>query len=96
MDSVPNSAACNEAVKLATKKGFVNLKGFVNGVLRSIVRGIDTISYPDKTDAVRYLSVTYSMPEWIVKKWLTSYGMDTVETMLQDFLEVTQGKNASC
>ena len=28
MDSVPNSAACNEAVKLAVKKGFVNLKGF--------------------------------------------------------------------
>ena len=36
MDSVPDSAACNEAVKLAQKKGFYSLKGFVNGVLRAI------------------------------------------------------------
>ena len=41
MDSVPNSAACNEAVKLATKKGFTNLRGFVNGVLRNVERNID-------------------------------------------------------
>ena len=38
MDSVPNEAACNECVKLAKKKGFQNLSGFVNGVLRSISR----------------------------------------------------------
>lgn len=31
MDSVPASAACNEAVKLAKKKGFGQLSGFVNG-----------------------------------------------------------------
>jgi len=43
MDSVPTSAACNEAVKLAKKKGFYNLKGFVNGVLRNIARNIDNI-----------------------------------------------------
>ena len=28
MDSVPDSAACNEAVKLAQRRGFYNLKGF--------------------------------------------------------------------
>ncbi|MDD7024620.1 MAG: transcription antitermination factor NusB, partial [Oscillospiraceae bacterium] len=38
MDSVPDSAVCNESVKLAVKKGFAPLKGFVNGVLRSIAR----------------------------------------------------------
>ena len=31
MDSVPDSAICNEAVKLAVKRGFSGLKGFVNG-----------------------------------------------------------------
>ena len=36
MDNVPDSAACNEAVKLAVKRGFAGLKGFVNGVLRNI------------------------------------------------------------
>ena len=40
MDSVPDAAVCNEAVKLAQKKGFRNLKGFVNGVLRNTARGL--------------------------------------------------------
>ena len=39
MDSVPDSAVCNEAVKLARKRGFSGLSGFVNGVLRSVARG---------------------------------------------------------
>ena len=87
MDSVPDSAVCNEAVKLAGKKGFRNLKGFVNGVLRNIARNLDNLSMPDRKDIIEWLSVTYSMPEWIVKQWLSSYEKDTVEKMLQDFLK---------
>lgn len=87
MDSVPDSAVCNEAVKLAGKKGFRNLKGFVNGVLRNIARNLDNLSMPDRKDTIEWLSVTYSMPEWIVKQWLSSYEEDTVEKMLQDFLK---------
>ena len=30
MDRIPDSAVCNEAVRLAEKKGFHGLKGFVN------------------------------------------------------------------
>ena len=85
MDSVPNSAACNEAVKLAVKKGFSNLKGFVNGVLRNIDRNLDKITYPDETNFVEYLHVKYSMPQWILDQWLVEYDQETVETMLQDF-----------
>ena len=33
LDKVPASAVINEAVKLAKKKGFMGLSGFVNGVL---------------------------------------------------------------
>ena len=52
MDSVPDSAACNEAVKLAQKKGFYNLKAFVNGVLRTIARQAGEVKYPPKSDPV--------------------------------------------
>ena len=38
MDQVPDSAACNEAVKLACTNHLIPLKGFVNGVLRNVVR----------------------------------------------------------
>ena len=86
MDSVPDSAVCNEAVKLAAKRGFYNLKGFVNGVLRNISRNLDKIKYPSEKDTVPYLSVKYSMPEWILEKWLDVYDVETVETMLKDFL----------
>lgn len=87
MDTVPPSAACNEAVKLAQKKGFYSLKNFVNGVLRSIVRGLDSIEYPNPANTTEYLSVKYSMPRWIVKKWIDEFGQDVTEQMLQDFLK---------
>ena len=87
MDRVPASAVCNEAVKLAVKKGFRGLKGFVNGVLRNIARNISRISYPDKNDTLAYLSVMYSMPEWIVEDWLQVYEKDVVEQMLRAFLK---------
>ena len=48
MDSVPDSAACNEAVKLAGKRKFINLKGFVNGVLRKLAANKGNIPMPDK------------------------------------------------
>ena len=86
MDNVPDSAVCNESVKLAQRKGFYNLKGFVNGVLRSIARNLDKVEYPDpKTMPIPYLSVTYSMPEWILKSWAASYGVETVEKICQAF-----------
>ena len=88
MDAVPDSAACNEAVKLAERKKFHQLKGFVNGVLRNIARQKGNISYPPRDkDFVLYASVTYSMPEWIIRKWLSEYNQDTVEKILQGLLK---------
>ncbi len=87
MDAVPDSAVCNEAVKLAEKKGFRTLKGFVNGVLRNIVRNKDRITYPKESDTLNYLSVKYSMPIWILEQWLAVYKKETVEKMLAGFLE---------
>ena len=87
MDSVPNSAVCNEAVKLAAKKGFVNLKGFVNGVLRNIDRNVNDIQYPKTDNMVEYLSIKYSMPTWILEKWKKSYDWETIERILQGFLQ---------
>ncbi len=89
MDSVPDSAACNEAVKLAQRHKFTGLKGFVNGVLRNISRNKDKLSYPDREEdgGVKYLSVFYSMPEWICSMWLDWYGFDRTEEILKFFLE---------
>ena len=83
MENVPDSAACNEAVKLAAKRGFTGLKGFVNGVLRNISRNKDNITYPDKAkETKKYLSVKYSMPEWIIELWNTNMSYEEIEDIL--------------
>ena len=86
MDSVPDSAVCNEAVKLAQRKGFYSLKPFVNGVLRTIAREWKNLKLPSREEnPVRYLSVRYSMPETLVNRWLEDYGEEKTEKILTDF-----------
>lgn len=80
MDRVPDSAVCNEAVKLAVKRKFTGLKGFVNGVLRNISRNKEGFNWPDD-------SVRYSMPAWIVSMWEETYGRETAVTIMESFLK---------
>ena len=88
MDSVPDSAVCNEAVKLARKKGFQQLGGFVNGVLRNLARHIREIKYPEmETQPALALSVRYSVPEWIVSIWIKRWGEERTERILSAFEE---------
>lgn len=59
----------------------------MNGVLRNIARNLDQIKYPDENkNEVLYLSVKYSMPEWIVTQWLRDYGKERTVEILQAFL----------
>ncbi len=73
-----DTLAVNSSVELARKKGFSSLAGFVNAVLRNIVRNKDNIKYPDKGDK-DYLSVKYSIPETIVDLLKEQYDFDTLE-----------------
>ena len=89
MDSVPDSAVCNEACKLAAKRGFQSLKGYVNGILRTIARQKEQLPFPDKDkEPVRFLSVKYSMPEWLVELWLDEYGWQITATLLEGLMEI--------
>ncbi|MCM1086875.1 MAG: 16S rRNA (cytosine(967)-C(5))-methyltransferase RsmB [Muribaculaceae bacterium] len=88
MDTVPDAAVCNEAVRLAGKRKFKTLQGFVNGVLRNVSRQKQTIAYPDAAKELEtYLSVRYSMPEWLVSFFLHRYSREVVETIFRAFLE---------
>lgn len=89
MDAVPDSAVCNEACKLAVKRKFGNLRGFVNGVLRNLSRNKEQLPLPDEAaEPVRYLSVKYSMPEWLIGFWLEEYGRKITATMLKAIMAV--------
>lgn len=88
MDQVPDSAACNESVKLAKKRGFSRLSGFVNGVLRNISRKKEEIIWPNRAkNEIFYLSVKYSIPEWILRFFAKTYKMDVVEKMASSFIQ---------
>ncbi len=66
MDAIPDHASINEAVKLATKKGFGNLKGFINGVLRTIQREGLPNDIPE--------NIKYSIPKWLYEMCIKEYG----------------------
>lgn len=83
MDRVPDSAAINEAVKIAKKKSFAGLTGFVNAVLRNISRMKDEPVMPDGKDEIYYLSVMYSVPCWVVREWLEYYGKEEAVKILE-------------
>lgn len=78
MDSVPASAVCNEAVNLTKKRSVPQLKGFVNGVLRSISRNEKAVKFT--------ISQQYSMPEWIVEEFTGRFKEEKTKEILEAFL----------
>lgn len=86
MDAVPDSAVCNESVKLAGKRGFTGLKGFVNGVLRNVSRNLAKVEYPSREkDPEGYLSIRYSLPAWLAAQWIREYGLEKAEEIGKGF-----------
>lgn len=80
MERIPDSAACDEAVKLAKARKFQGLSGFVNGVLRKISKEKETLSFPDP-------AVRYSIPSWMLTMWEGTYGREKAEKIAASFLE---------
>lgn len=80
MDRVPDASVCNESVKLAEKRHFHGLKGFINGVLRKISREKAGFSWPN-------MSVQYSMPQWILDMWQEAYGPDRTRSIIEGFFK---------
>ena len=80
LDRVPDFAVCNEAVKLAGRKGFRGLSGFVNGVLRAVARDKERLSFEEP-------SLKYSMPAWILKMWEEELGREAAAGICGSFLK---------
>jgi len=77
LDKIPDYAVCNEAVQLAKKYGNIQSAKFVNAILRSIIRKKNKIYWPEcGKEPELYLSVMYSHPLWIVKRWIKRFGYE--------------------
>lgn len=86
MDKVPDSAAVNESVKLCKQLRLYKSSGFVNAILRNMVRAEKAYRLPDMTETVKYLSVVYSCPESMVSELLQTYGDDLTQKILQGII----------
>ena len=84
LSRTPDSAAVNESVELAKRYLNKGTAGFVNGVLRSIVRNKEALPYPSREESpIDYLSVYYSIPQWLCRRWTEDYGFHKAERMLE-------------
>lgn len=81
LDRVPNWAVTNETIETAKRRGNPGIRKFVTGVLHAILRQgvpeLDQISDPWKK-----LSISSSVPEWLVKELVSQYGQQQAEQIL--------------
>lgn len=90
LDRVPAAAVVDDAVDLTRSAKHARAAGFVNALLRTTLRKRRALPLParpsDRDDveaAVRYLGVTHSHPEWLIRRWLARYGFEAVETWVR-------------
>lgn len=84
LDRVPDSAAVNETVNALKARGKENLAGFVNGVLRNLIRRRESLSLPEGNDLYA-LSLRYSVPMGLLSLWRNAYGTENTLKMLKSF-----------
>ncbi|MEW6183700.1 MAG: 16S rRNA (cytosine(967)-C(5))-methyltransferase RsmB [Bacillota bacterium] len=76
LERIPEAAACNEAVNLG-KKYSPRQAGFINAVLRHVVREKGNTHFPElNDDPVEHIALTYSHPPWLVELWLKELGIE--------------------
>jgi 16S rRNA (cytosine967-C5)-methyltransferase len=80
--SVAEYAACNLAADLARSEIGEQAVGFVNGVLRALVRGRDLLEWPDaRLEPGPYLEIRHSHPRWVVEMWIEQLGLEKAESL---------------
>ena len=84
MDKIPNSAAVDEAVKLVKASKESRNSGFVNAVLRNVLRA-DTLL--PQGDSLEDLSIIYSCPKEIIESFINDYGIDNAKSLLEESLK---------
>ncbi|MEO8326448.1 MAG: 16S rRNA (cytosine(967)-C(5))-methyltransferase RsmB [Nitrospirota bacterium] len=88
LDRIPASAAVNEAVQLIRKQPGHNWSGFVNAVLRNLLRQPVPPMPDPAVDATQALSIRYACPPWLVERWRQSFGLTQAEHLCQQSLGI--------
>ena len=86
-DAVPDHAAVSETVGLCKRSHFKSASGFVNAVLRNLIRRKGTLPLPPEGSDERF-SVEYSVAPWIASMFRNAYGDERTRAILSAFLAV--------
>lgn len=77
MDRIPASAAVNTAVNLVRSQTAGKATGFVNALLRNVLRAPGRFQPPDAVDSpVDHLAIAESVPHWLIERWIERMGID--------------------
>ena len=79
INSIPPFALVNEIVNIA-KKIDKHQSGFVNAVSKKLIN--NSIILPSKKDYIKYLSVKFNYPEWIIKELMNKHSREFVEDLV--------------
>lgn len=86
LDSVPDSAAVNETVKIAKAVSHEGNARFVNALLRNYLRKKDTLAMPDaETEPDVHDALFYNEPEWLVRRWTKEWGRERARAVFSAF-----------
>src|SRR5688572_26955000 len=69
LDRIPSRAVVHEGVEIAKRWGHKGISSLVNGVLRNRLRNPEKIKIPAGLPPEERISLEYSHPQWLVKKW---------------------------
>ena len=81
LDRIPEHAAVNQAVMQARRRCDERAAGFVNALLRNVIRTRESVDPRPSNDA-ESLSCYYSHPVWLVKRWLDELGLQATLAIL--------------
>lgn len=81
MDKVPDFAACNSSVELAKMYASKSEAGYVNAVLRRLIREKENVDAYLPRDPFLKLSIKHSYPEWIIRLWSKNLDLDFVDKL---------------
>src|SRR5262249_29787105 len=74
LSRVPAFAAVQEGVSLASARPAV--RGFVNAVLRALLRAGPKESAAPELDPLEALAIECSFPTWVARRWAERFGRD--------------------
>lgn len=83
LDRIPTSAAVNTTVELTKSMAGPWVVKYVNAVMRKAARVYRHIPLPDfEKKPLAALSVEKSFPEWLIKRWASSFGFEAAAALL--------------